>query len=131
VDASSINININHLARLLEMGVATGVVSLTLTRSRPLRFIRVGIRSLSEWWGELVSCPYCMSHWIAAGLVAWGRGSPRYWHWAGAYPATLEWLLVVAIAAPVAAAVYNSITSILPTHSESAQESEEEFLKAA
>ncbi len=99
-----------RIGSLLEMGVATGVASLTLTRARPLRPIRQWIQKRSQWWGELVGCPYCISHWVAAGLVAW--------HWPGLYNAILEWLMVVAIAAPSAALVYRSIITILPAQSE-------------
>ena len=99
-----------NLGQLLEMGVATGVASLTITRSRPLRPVRDWIYNRSLWWGELVSCPYCMSHWVAAALVLWS--------WPGLHQVVLEWLVVVAIAAPVAAGVYSAIVTILPAESE-------------
>jgi hypothetical protein len=115
--------------QLLEIGVATGVAALTISRARPLRPLRWLIQKYSNWWGELISCPYCMSHWIGALLIAWGRGSPRYWHWAGLYQASLEWLVVVAIAAPAAALVYQSIITILPPRSETYHASPQEEIE--
>lgn len=94
----------SRVGLLLEMGVATGVASLTLTRARPLRPMRQWIQQRSQWWGELVSCPYCISHWVAFVLVAR--------HLTSLDNAVLEWLIVVAISAPVAALVYQSIITI-------------------
>src|SRR5580765_5058624 len=67
-----------RIGRLIEMGAATGVASLTITRSRPLRPVRDWVRSKSDWWGALISCPYCMAHWVAAvfsiwSFATWGR----------------------------------------------------------
>lgn len=102
--------NINHIGRLIEMGVATGVAALTITRARPIRPLRDWIFLHSLWWGELISCPYCMSHWIAAVFILWA--------WPGLHAAMLEWLVVVGIAAPSAAAVYSAVVTILPAQSE-------------
>jgi hypothetical protein len=100
------------MSNLALNGIATGVLSLTLTRSTIFRRPRVWVRyHIGNWAGELARCPYCMSHWIAAGLVAWAW--PGSWH-----VAVLEWLAAVAIAAPTAAIAYESIVRITPNPSE-------------
>lgn len=50
--------------------LAIAAISLTVTKanvSRPLRD-RMALRS--KWLGELVSCPFCFSHWLAFAAVA-------------------------------------------------------------
>lgn len=96
---------------MISAGVATGIVSLTLTRSRPLRGIRNWIRYKSDWAGELVTCPYCMSHWIAGVLIWWlGPGSVKTWF--------LGTAVAIAIAAPVAAVVMQAILLVSPAQEE-------------
>lgn len=95
---------------VIEMGISVGVASLTITRSRPLRPVREWIWLRSGWWGELVSCPYCMAHWLAAAVLAL--------YWPGWRQAILEWLIVVAIGSITASWVYRAIIVILPTSSE-------------
>lgn len=57
------------LAILLVLALATSAVSLTVTKSRAFAWLRVPIMRRSRWFGELISCPYCFSHWVALGLL--------------------------------------------------------------
>lgn len=92
---------------MLLSGVATGVASLTITRSKLFKPLRKFVKKRSPWLNELFTCPYCMSHWVAAGFTAW--------LWPGTLKlAVLEWLVTVAIAAPTAAIVFESIVRIHP-----------------
>jgi hypothetical protein len=50
------------------IGIAVGVVTLTLTKATIFEGLRESIKRKSAFFGELCSCPYCTSHWLA--LVA-------------------------------------------------------------
>jgi hypothetical protein len=53
------------------LGLATVVMGLSHTIAREFLFQRLRERlgGRTTWWGYLVSCPYCVSHWIAFLLV--------------------------------------------------------------
>ncbi len=98
-----------NLLLTTEIGVATGVISLTLTRSRLLRGPRNWIKYRSPWWGELVTCPYCTSHWVAATLVgALGAHGVKEW--------LLSTTWAIAIASVASYAIWRAISEISPTH---------------
>lgn len=48
--------------------VAMGIAH-TITRERLFAPLRDRLGGNETWWGYLVSCPYCVSHWVAAALV--------------------------------------------------------------
>ena len=117
-----------RIGRLIEMGVATGVAALTITRSRPLRPVRDWVRSKSDWWGELISCPYCMAHWVAAvfsiwSFATWGRPRP--------ITGVLIWLVTVGLGSVSAKSIYLAIIVILPTKSEGGERGKPEIIPKA
>jgi hypothetical protein len=117
VDASSLEL-LYRVGRIIELGVAAGTATLTVTRSRPLRPVRDWVRSKNDWWGELISCPYCMAHWIAAGLVGCQLVQESRWSAYQAFRGILLWLTVTGLASVTAKSIYLSIIQILPTQSE-------------
>ena len=64
------------LITLLCLGIANGMISLCVTKSklfepfRDLFFNRSANNKLMSWVYDLVSCPYCFSHWVAFAMVA-------------------------------------------------------------
>lgn len=52
---------------LLSMCVST--ISLTITKSRIFSPLRFWVVKRNERVGSLLSCPYCISHWVAAFFV--------------------------------------------------------------
>jgi hypothetical protein len=38
---------------------------MTLTKAKVFSWLREAVSSRSQFFGELFSCPYCMSHWLA------------------------------------------------------------------
>lgn len=52
------------------LALATAAVSVTTSKSRVFASAREWIASRNNWLGELVSCSYCTSHWVAIVLVA-------------------------------------------------------------
>ncbi len=62
--------NITALLQLAALSLACSAVAVTLTKSSFFSWLRVWARKhLFKTLAKLVSCPYCASHWIAAGLV--------------------------------------------------------------
>lgn len=59
----------DKITMFLVLALATSAASLTISKSK-------GFNGLREWFaervpviGELLVCPYCLSHWFALGLV--------------------------------------------------------------
>ena len=57
------------MEHLFTVALAVFAISVTLTTSVMLEGLRKWIKARSEFFGKLVYCPYCASHWIAFALV--------------------------------------------------------------
>ena len=55
-------------AGILSLAIAAG--ALTVTKARISAPLRDRATAKSKWLGELVSCPYCFSHWLSFAAVA-------------------------------------------------------------
>lgn len=51
------------------LSLAIAVVALTVTKAKISAPMRARAEKRSKWLGELVSCPFCFSHWLAFGAV--------------------------------------------------------------
>lgn len=60
-----------NLIEILLLGIASGVISLTVTKAVIFKSTRDWLESKSEFFGDLVTCPYCFGHWSAAFLFTW------------------------------------------------------------
>jgi hypothetical protein len=56
---------VNNIVNLVLIALAVSAISITLTRGKIFRKQRLAIRKHSEWLYNLLSCPYCTSHWIS------------------------------------------------------------------
>jgi hypothetical protein len=56
---------------LLVLALATSAVSVTITRSGMFLGLRRVVASRNKWIGELLQCPYCMSHWVSLVFMWW------------------------------------------------------------
>lgn len=57
---------------LIDIGVlslAISALSLTITKASIFRPARRRIADKNAWLGDLITCPYCMSHWLAFAAV--------------------------------------------------------------
>ena len=54
---------------LIILSFAVSAISLTLARSKVFESLRRFTLAQNRWMGELISCPYCLSHWISILLV--------------------------------------------------------------
>ena len=53
------------------MGAACAALSVTLAKSKVFEAPRDWLRRKSALLGDLAACPYCQSHWYAAGITLW------------------------------------------------------------
>lgn len=54
---------------LILLGIAAGMVNLTVTKSWIFREVRMWADEKGEKLGKLVSCPYCFGHWVGFVLT--------------------------------------------------------------
>jgi hypothetical protein len=59
---------------ILFTGLAVSSISMTIALSNAMKWLREGVSKLGRWPGELIRCPYCLSHWLALGLVWYQMG---------------------------------------------------------
>jgi Protein of unknown function (DUF1360) len=58
--------------QFLILGLGVGLISLTLVKGTIFKRLRDEVAYRSDFFGELLSCPYCTSHWVAAiAMVIW------------------------------------------------------------
>lgn len=58
------------------LSLAIAAASMTITKSNAMDWFRGLVSKLGHWFEDLIHCPYCLSHWLAAfSVVAWFRGS--------------------------------------------------------
>src|SRR3954470_7940111 len=57
------------VGRLLAVSLVVMGLSHTIARERIFAPVRARLGGKETWLGYLVSCPYCLSHWVAAVLV--------------------------------------------------------------
>ena len=85
----------DHVGVLAILAVACASISLTVTRAEIFEPLRARIEKRSEWFGTLFGCPYCFSHWLAAGVVAIFQPLPlqftphQWFHHLAEYPVSI------------------------------------------
>jgi hypothetical protein len=55
--------------RTFLVSLVTMCIANTLTQEELFAGLRRAAEARSKWLGKLVECPYCVSHWLAFGLV--------------------------------------------------------------
>ncbi len=66
------------------LAVATASISFTITKTQTFDFIRMRLPDGIIF--ELVHCPYCVSHYVAAFFIAIYRPMPFTGHWVDLLP---------------------------------------------
>ena len=56
--------------QVVVLALATAAISTSISKGRVFASAREWIFECNEWLGELVSCSYCTSHWVALTFVA-------------------------------------------------------------
>ena len=95
------------LVDLVVLGLASATVSVTVAQSKLFKPLRQWLADgSSEWFQDLITCPYCMGHWVSLVLTceqAYQSGLYSQSHYTfriGTY-----WLAVTAISALVSGAI--------------------------
>lgn len=59
---------------------ATSAISLTVTKSKIFSPLREWAKDESEFLDDLLSCPWCFSHWVSVGIIGLvGLSLPLQW----------------------------------------------------
>jgi hypothetical protein len=96
------------------LALAISTASLTITRSGVFAWARRAVKRHSAFFGELIECPYCTSHWLALAAVLIYQ--PRVTD-AGVLVLDLfvSVLVLVALSSLISGLVYRSISGIYPS----------------
>jgi hypothetical protein len=62
--------NLEGLKLVVILVLPTAAISVTITRASVFEPLRVWVGQNSKWLGKLISCPYCLSHWVSFLMVA-------------------------------------------------------------
>ena len=109
---------------VIVLGIATGAISLFLTKSTLLNGFHEWIEKKSAFLGEMLNCPWCTSHWVAGFFTLIYRPLLLDWGWRPAwmYPANFLFIpvdyavtifVMVAIAALTARAIYSALKPLM------------------
>lgn len=61
---------------ILMLSLAVASASMTIATSNAMEWFRNLVSKLGGWSEELIHCPYCLSHWLAAIVtVTWLKGT--------------------------------------------------------
>ena len=66
----AVSADLTALLIVMLLGTAASPVAMVVTKAKLFRPLRDRIAARSTWLGELFSCPFCMSIWIAGALTA-------------------------------------------------------------
>ena len=61
--------DVNNIYLVLVLALATSVISVTITEAFVFAKLRLFLTKRNKFIGELFSCFYCFSHWVAFVLV--------------------------------------------------------------
>lgn len=99
------------LITMAAIALAVAAAALTITRAVVFAPLRNWVAKHSDFFGELISCPYCTSHWLAiAGTVVF---QPRITHTWLVLDLTLTAFVIVALATMLYGVVY-TMAALVP-----------------
>jgi ABC-type antimicrobial peptide transport system permease subunit len=101
------------------IGVATGAVSLFVTKSDLLNSFHAWLEKRSPFLENMLSCPWCTSHWVGAFLLlayqplldAGWRPAWTYASWLNFFLTPVDWLVTLTVVVAVAAVTARVILS--------------------
>ena len=112
------------LYHVIVIGIATGAISLFITKSALLNSFHKWLEKKSPFLDELLSCPWCTSHWVGAGLLLVYQPWLIDWGWRPVWMYMFNFLLapvdflvtlmvIVFVAAITAGVMYKAINSMM------------------
>ncbi len=111
------------LFKIVMLSLATAAISLTISKARVFTSLRKQIGESNKWLGELISCTYCTSHWVAFALVAMCHPvivSQKF---------MVDLLVTTFVLVALSAIVIGAIMKLMPVSSPKVSETEEELKK--
>jgi hypothetical protein len=83
------------LFHVIVLGVATGAISLVLTKSKMFEPMHAWLEKHNTFLSNLLDCPWCTSHWVALFFVLIYRPLLLDWGWRPAWMrfSLLDWFL--------------------------------------
>lgn len=114
-------LNLGEVSEVLVLSLPTATISLTITRSSIFEPFRGKMMQLNKWLGKLVSCPYCLSHWISFAMIGFYRPIIVQ---SGYYLLDLlvSAFALVGVTMPVAFLMFRSINGMIPETDEKDEE---------
>jgi len=85
------------MVEALLLSLVTACVSFTISEAKLFAGLRAAAHRTNRWAGELISCGYCLSHWVTATLVAFCL--PQLFPNQGPFGYVLTWLVITWLAA--------------------------------
>ncbi len=64
-----VDVDGHSVLELILISIVTASISFTITESKLFELFRNFIRRKNSFFGELVSCGYCLGHWVAFAIV--------------------------------------------------------------
>ena len=73
-------LNMNLILRVALAAVSVSVVTMAIAMSKLFEPVRAAVQDRTSWGGNLISCPYCLSHWVSfAAVLVFGLRLP-FWN---------------------------------------------------
>jgi Protein of unknown function (DUF1360) len=95
----------------LILGMATGAISLVLTKSEALNFMHDWLEKHIPVLGKMLNCPWCTSHWVALFFVVIYR--PRLVYVFAPVDYLVSVMVLVTIASVVARLIYSAYKPLM------------------
>jgi hypothetical protein len=61
--------NFTALYEVVVLALATAAISVTISKAQVFSSFRDWVADNNAWLGDLISCHYCTSHWVAMGFI--------------------------------------------------------------
>lgn len=72
---------VDLLLEMLFISLAISSISMTITKSMAMKWLRNRVSKLGPWFKKLINCPYCCTHWLSfiiVGLVYFLEAYPLH-----------------------------------------------------
>ena len=98
-------IDTTHITASLILALAVSAIAMSMTQGSIFASFRTSVAAHSKWFGELVSCFFCLGHWVAAAAVVVFRPRPLRTEWIAA-DLIAAWFAIVALATLVSGLIF-------------------------
>lgn len=104
---------------VVTLSLAVAAISMTIAKGKIFLPLRQWVEDRNEWLGNLVSCPYCTSHWVAVVVVALYQPKLTSFTF-GIVDLIVSVFAIVTLSSFFAGLIYRAFTQMAP-HTESTE----------